>query len=58
MVAVEVVVLLPSPKFQAYVAMDPKGAPEAEPLNDVADPGDAGATVNDAVGAWSGVTAM
>jgi hypothetical protein len=31
--------------------MLPNGAPEAEPSNDVADPGAEGVTVNDAVGA-------
>jgi hypothetical protein len=37
--------------------MLPYGALDAEPLNEVADPGGAGVTVNDAVGAWSGVMA-
>ena len=38
--------------------IEPYGAPEAEPLKEVADPGEAGVTVNEAVGAWSGVMAI
>jgi hypothetical protein len=38
--------------------MLPNGAPDAEPSKVVATPGEAGTTVNDAVGAWSGVIAI
>jgi hypothetical protein len=40
------------------LVIDPTGAPDAEPLKDVAEPGEAGVTLNDAVGASSGVIAM
>lgn len=54
----ECVAVVPSPKFHAYVAMLPKWAPEAEASKEVGDPTGAGATVNEAVGAWSGVIEM
>jgi hypothetical protein len=40
------------------LVIDPTGALDAEPLKEVAEPGEAGVTLNDAVGAWSGVIAM
>jgi hypothetical protein len=54
----DVVALVPSPKLQAYDVIVPEGADDAEPSNDVGEPGGDGVTVNAAEGAWSGTTAI
>ena len=57
-VALVVVAVVPSPKFQAYEAIDPTGEVEAEALKVVGLPGVPDVVVKAAVGAWSGVMAI